>query len=54
HSLVRLQDKQKKLGQELSKIMADLEAAKNCKHALEDMHHDALEAAQNLECPVVE
>ncbi|MCI94869.1 hypothetical protein A2U01_0116167 [Trifolium medium] len=42
------------MGEELSKIMADLEVAKKCKHALEDMHHDAIEAATNLECPVVE
>ncbi|MCH80225.1 hypothetical protein A2U01_0000990, partial [Trifolium medium] len=48
HSLARLQDKQKKLGDELGKIMEDLEVAKKCKHALEDMHASASEAAQDV------
>ncbi|MCH91384.1 hypothetical protein A2U01_0012311, partial [Trifolium medium] len=46
HSLVRHQDKQKKLGEDLHQIMANSEAAKKCKHALEDMHHEAVEAAK--------
>ncbi|MCI77511.1 hypothetical protein A2U01_0098781, partial [Trifolium medium] len=46
-TLVRLQAKQKDLGEELSKIMEDSEVAKKCKHVLEDMHLSATEAAQD-------
>ncbi|MCI36549.1 hypothetical protein A2U01_0057772 [Trifolium medium] len=37
HTLVRLQDKQKKLGDELCIIMEDSDTAKKCKRTLEDM-----------------
>ncbi|MCI69783.1 hypothetical protein A2U01_0091046, partial [Trifolium medium] len=48
HTLIRLQAKQKDLGEELSKIMEDSEVSKRCKHALEDMHDSATEAARDL------
>ncbi|MCI44747.1 hypothetical protein A2U01_0065986, partial [Trifolium medium] len=53
-TLARLESKRKSLGDNLSKIMEDSEVAKKCKHALEDMHASAIEAAQDLECFVLE
>ncbi|MCI83239.1 hypothetical protein A2U01_0104514, partial [Trifolium medium] len=54
HTLVRLQDKQKKLGDELCVIMEDSDTVKRCKRTLEDMQTEATEAAKDLDCAIVD
>ncbi|MCI77989.1 hypothetical protein A2U01_0099259, partial [Trifolium medium] len=44
-SLARLEARTKNMGDDLKKIMEDLETSKKCKRALEDLQIKALEAA---------
>ncbi|MCH86332.1 hypothetical protein A2U01_0007187 [Trifolium medium] len=51
-ALVRVQGKQKRLRDELSVAMEDVEIVKKCKHTLEDMHESARDAAKGLDVVV--
>ncbi|MCI64591.1 hypothetical protein A2U01_0085849, partial [Trifolium medium] len=54
HTLVRLQDKQKKLGDELCMIIEDSDTVKKCKRPLDDMQTEAKEVAKDLDCAIVD